>query len=492
MSWTDTQWGDLLMLHMQANDAGDAQNVTGGGEPAGANIGAQVYCPSIQALDEMCDGPNAYGAFGGNLNDTIDTVTSWNWAFRMTGHSGNAYLWIGEMEGFVLLDGPTGEWRNVYRNMQPLGFVNSGTWADWNNRADQEQVSGTSYARIRPTNDTPLELWTIPFFPFVNASLMQRMYGWHSRFRMFLVGSDASSARYMVRAGFDPYKANNGLPDSARPPGGFPSKAMDGGHGAAVQATTQPQWVTVTTVGPTRLTPGGRPPWNNSYGGEYGDGPAWPWGVVGAGKLLSEAQLRANLPPRPYELGGPYFYDHYQPGGTSPAPAPAPSPAPTPAPAPNPAPAPSPPPPPEPIPQVVVDADNWFALDVDDTDDAWAPLAEAAVKLISSESALIVALGESLTAEFLCTTSGGLVAPDRTVTSVVVAPNTLATATAAATTDGLGRLYVEIEGDEIGVGTLTITIDGRTDVFGLSVVTADQVPANLSIRASAWSRAITR
>lgn len=483
MSWTDSQWGDLLMQDMQL-----ANESTSTGGQSGSLIRAEIITPSIVALDEMCDGPNVYGVWGGNLNETVDSMTSWNWLWEASGNASTvARAWIGEMEGFILLDGPTGPWVNVYRNMQPLGYVNSGVFAQWNNRADQIQEPGTSYASCRPTATTPLELWTIPFFPFVDAALMQRMYGWHSRVRGFVFGPDAASARYMVAAGFDPYKANSGLPDSERPPLGFPSKAQDGGHGRYRLLTTQPQWITVTSVGPTNVTPGGRPPWTAGYG----VGANWPWGVTGTNKLLTEAQLRANLPPRPYELGGPYFYDHYQPGA-APAPAPTPTPAPTPVPAPNPSPAPPPAEPPGPIPAEVIDADNWFALDVDGTDDAWAPLAEPFATLISTETALIVANGETLNVVFTATTRGLLPAPDRTVDSVTVSPSGLATRTYSTTTDGIGRMTVSITGAQLGVGSLTITVDGYSQEFGLSVVTPDQVPANLSIRASAWSRALTR
>lgn len=493
MSWTVEQWCDLLMQDMQWGDEGSG--VTGG--QGIGSIGPQIYAPSQQSLTEMCAGPNVYNRTGGNLHQTCDSQVFWAWAWEVSGNGASQTRhWIGELEIYLLLDSVDGEWRRVVSNNQPSGYVNGSGAATQGQRGDQIQHAGTAYASVKTGSLTPIELWAQPFYPFVDRALMARVRGVHCRARHFVIGSDAASSKYGLRVGYDPYKANSGLTDAFRPPDGFPSRAMDGGHGRRRVATEQPSWVTCTTVGPTGVITGSRPPWNgtgaiNGSSPEYGSsyGPDWPWAKTPY--LLTEAQLRANPPPRPYELGGPYVYDHYQPG-QAPAPAPTPAPTPTPAPGPNPTPAPPPAEPPGPIPAEVVDANNWFALDVDGTDDAWAPLGEASVVDIDVTNDLVVAVGETLESVLQCYTSGGYVAPDRSVTSVTVSPGSLATITAASTTDGIGRLFLEIEGDQLGVGTVTVEIDGYSESFGLSVVTPDQVPANLSIRASAWSRAITR
>lgn len=320
MAWTDTEWGDILLDAMQTENEGTAKGYSGGG----SRNRASIYCPSYQAIAEQCSpsSPNPYGVGSGSLPSRFSTLTPWFWAWEGDGNtSTNTRIICGAMHAEIKR-GDTG-WVTLFTDKQLRGFVNAAVYADTSDPGDQIQLPDGRYTSIRPTQAKPLELWSIPFYAASDRASCLQMVAFHARCWAWLEGPDAANAHYIATLGYDLFEYGSSLPGDRRPPTGWPDRAQDGGHSKYFSLSTTPRLLTVTTVGPTTVAPGGRPPWV----GNYGDGPAWIWGA--GSYLLSEAGLRAALPSKPSDT---------PPSGSVPAPAPSPSPSPTPTPTPAPAP----------------------------------------------------------------------------------------------------------------------------------------------------------
>lgn len=100
--------------------------------------------------------------------------------------------------------------------------------------------------------------------------------------------------------------------------------------------------------------------------------------------------------------------------------------------------------------------------------------------------------GETLTASFTASLSTGAAAAGATVDSIVVANGALATVTGPATADGSGQVALEVTGLALGVTTVTITVAGYSESFGISVVGAGLSASSVADQASAWAKALVR
>lgn len=299
---TNDEWHALLMSDMQGANSGLPSKLNENDGFSGGTIRAEVNTPTMQSLIEQCAGPNIYNATGGTLHNTADTLVPWGWFWEMDGNQyPDVLIVMGDMAGYVL--NSANQWAQVFSGQRGYGYVNGGGFNAQNDRGPlingiAQPARGTNLTLLKVSRLRPLELWPESFWTFQNRGLIAGMRGWHIRMVAWLEGPYKDLARIQAKQGVDVYEYQSSHPGNKRPPDDFPFRATDGGHGRYKQLTSTPQLITATTVGPTTETAGSRPPWTT----QYGNGPAWPWGIVGADKLLSSSQLRANLPPMPVSL----------------------------------------------------------------------------------------------------------------------------------------------------------------------------------------------
>ncbi len=304
---TDAEWHALLMDDMQSDNSGQPSKLNEGDGFSGGTIKAEIIVPTGQSLIEQCAGPNIYGTSGGTLHNTMDTLVPWGWFWEMAGNQyPDTLIVMGDMACSIL--DANNNWIEVFSGLRGYGYVNGGGYSSLNDRGPlingvAQPARGTNLTLLKVSRLRPLELWPEGFWTFQNRALMAGMKGWHIRMTAWLEGPTKDQALIQACLGSDPYEYQSAYAGDKRPPNDFPFRAHDGGHGRYKRLTSTPQLITCTSVGPTFQPPGPRPPWAPGYGA--GDGPAWPWGVVGTNKLLSSSQLLANLPPKPTSLPVP-------------------------------------------------------------------------------------------------------------------------------------------------------------------------------------------
>lgn len=304
---TDAEWHALLMADMQGDNDALPSKLNEGDGFSGGTIKAEIIVPTSQSLIEQCAGPNIYNATGGTLHNTLDTLVPWGWFWEQAGNQyPDALIVMGDMACSIL--DANDNWVEVFSGMRGYGYVNGGGFSSLNDRGPEingvaQPARGTNLTLLKVSRLRPLELWPEGFWTFQNRALMAGMKGWHLRMTAWLEGPYRDLAKIQACLGGDPYEYQSAYAGDRRPGNDFPYRAQDGGHGRYKTLTSTPQLITCTSVGPTFQAPGPRPPWAPGY--NAGDGPAWPWGVVGANKLLSSSQLLANLPPKPTTLPVP-------------------------------------------------------------------------------------------------------------------------------------------------------------------------------------------